>query len=151
MIPKLEFTAESWPEEYRAEVVEALDKHFDLNGNEDIRCHPHNANGHIYAFKGYENYRATLLDYGYADTEAAIEKYLQQYIDEPNELYFVEIGLMCMDYDKYYKNGSYINEDGEDTEMDYWDYWDDDSENKPTQEYEGNWVTFTVYILETKI
>jgi hypothetical protein len=91
------------------------------------------------------------LDYGYADTEAAIEKYLQQYIDEPNELYFVEIGLMCMDYDKYYKNGSYINEDGEDTEMDYWDYWDDDSENKPTQEYEGNWVTFTVYILETKI
>ena len=68
MIPKLEFTAESWPEEYRAEVVEALDKHFDLNGNEDIRCHPHNANGHIYAFKGYENYRASLLDYGYADT-----------------------------------------------------------------------------------
>ena len=118
MIPKLEFTAESWPEEYRAEVVEALDKHFDLNGNEDIRCHPHNANGHIYAFKGYENYRASLLDYGYADTEAAVEKYIQDYIDDPDP-YFVEVGLMNMDYEKYYKNGPYINEDCIDTGRDY--------------------------------
>ena len=149
MIPKLEFTAESWPEEYREEVVNALDKQYTLNGNDNIICHPHNANGHIFAFKGYENHRAILLDYGYADTEAAVEKYLQKYIDEPNESYFVEIGLMSMDYEKYYKNGSYINEDGEDTMMDYWDYWDD-LENEPTQEYEGNWVKFSVYILEHK-
>ena len=148
MIPKLEFTAEIWPEEYRAEVVENLDKHFDLNGNEDIRCHPHNANCHIYAFKGYENYRYSLLDYGYADTEAAVEKYIQDYIDDPDP-YFVELGLMSMEYDGYYKNGSYINEDGEDTAMDYWDYWGD-SENEPTQEYEGYWVKFSVYILEHK-
>lgn len=149
MIPKLEFTAESWDEEYRDEVVQQLDIQFALNGNEDIMCHPMNANGHIWAFKGYENYHATLLDYGYADTEAAVEKYLQKYIDEPNESYFVEIGLMSMDYEKYYKNGSYIDEDGEDTDMDYWDYWDD-SENEPTQEYEGKWVKFAVYILEQK-
>jgi hypothetical protein len=149
MIPKLEFTAESWSEEYREEVTKAFDKQYTLNGNDDIICHPRNANCHIYAFKGYENHRATLLDYGYADTEAAVEKYLQTYIDEPNESYFVEIGLMSMDYEKYYKNGSYINEDGEDTMMDYWDYWDD-SENEPTQEYEGNWVKFAVYILEQK-
>ena len=148
MIPKLEFTAESWPEEYREEVIDALDKQYTLNGNDNIICHPHNANCHIYAFKGYENHRAILLDYGYADTEAAVEKYLQKYIDEPNESYFVEIGLMSMDYEKYYKNGSYINEDGEDTDMDYWDYWDD-SDNEPTQEYEGKWVTFSVYILES--
>ena len=51
-----------------------------------------------------------------------------------------------MDYDGYYKNGSYINEDGEDTGEDYWDYWGD-SENEPTQEYEGNWVKFSVYRL----
>ena len=149
MIPKLEFTAESWPEEYREEVTKAFDKQYTLNDNDDIICHPCNANCHIYAFKGYENHRAILLDYGYADTEAAVEKYLQQYIDEPNELYFVELGLMSMDYEKYYKNGSYINEDGEDTMMDYWDYWDD-SENEHTQEYEGNWVKFSVYILEHK-
>lgn len=143
MIPKLEFTAESWPEEYRAEVVEALDKHFDLNGNEDIRCHPHNANGHIYAFKGYENYRASLLDYGYADTEAAVEKYIQDYIDDPDP-YFVEVGLMNMDYEKYYKNGTYINEDGIDTGRDYWDI---EFETEPKQEHEGYWVKFAVYRL----
>ena len=143
MIPKLEFTAESWPEEYRAEVVEALDKHFDINGNEDIRCHPHNANGHIYAFKGYENYRASLLDYGYADTEAAVEKYIQDYIDDPDP-YFVEVGLMNMDYEKYYKNGTYINEDGIDTGRDYWDI---EFETEPKQEHEGYWVKFAVYRL----
>lgn len=143
MIPKLEFTAESWPEEYRAEVVEALDRHFDLNDNEEIRCHPYNANCHIYAFKGYENYRASLLDYGYADTEAAVEKYLQDYIDDPDP-YFVEVGLMSMDYDGYYKNGSYINEDGIDTDKDYWDI---QFETEPKQEHEGYWVKFAVFRL----
>ena len=118
---------------------------YTLNGNEEIICHPHNANCHIFAFKGYENYHTVLLDYGYADTEAAVEKYLQTYIDEPNELYFIELGLMSMDYEKYYKNGSYIDEDGEDTMMDYYDI---EFETEPIQEYEGSWVKFSVYILE---
>ena len=59
-----------------------------LNGNENIVCHPRNANCHIFAFKGYENYRASLLDYGYADTEAAVEKYIQDYIDDPDPYFF---------------------------------------------------------------
>ena len=51
MIPKLEFTAESWDEEYRDEVVQQLDRQFALNGNEDIMCHPMNANGHYMGFQ----------------------------------------------------------------------------------------------------
>lgn len=143
MIPKLEFTAESWPEEYRAEAIKFLNKQFALNGNNELICHPRNANCHIFAFKGYENYRASLLDYGYADTEAAVEKYLQDYIDDPDP-YFVEVSLMNMDYDKYYKNGSYINEDGIDTGEDYWDI---EFETEPKQEHEGYWVKFAVYRL----
>ena len=143
MIPKLEFTAESWPEEYRAEASKFLNKQFALNGNNELICHPRNANCHIFAFKGYENYRASLLDYGYADTEAAVEKYLQDYIDDPDP-YFVEVSLMNMDYDKYYKNGSYINEDGIDTGDDYWDI---EFETEPKQEHEGYWVKFAVYRL----
>lgn len=143
MIPKLEFTAESWPEEYREEAIKTLDRHYILNGNENIVCHPNNANCHIFAFKGYEKYRASLLDYGYADTEAAVEKYLQNYIDDPDP-YFVELGLMSMDYEKYYKNGSYINEDGVDTGEDYYDI---EFETEPTQQYEGEWVKFSVYRL----
>ena len=143
MIPKLEFTAESWPEEYREEAIKTLDRHYILNGNENIVCHPNNANCHIFAFKGYEKYRASLLDYGYADTEAAVEKYLQDYIDDPDP-YFVELGLMSMDYEKYYKNGSYINEDGVDTGEDYYDI---EFETEPTQQYEGEWVKFSVYRL----
>lgn len=147
MIPKLEFTAESWPEEYREEANETLNIQFTLNGKEDILCHPVNANCHIYAFKGYENYRAKLLEYGYADTEAAVEKYLQDYKDDDTTQYFVEIGLMDMDYDKYYKNGSYINEDGIDTGEDYWDI---EFETEPKQEYEGKWVKFSIYELVPK-
>ena len=143
MIPKLEFTAESWPEEYREEVIKTLDRHYILNGNENIVCHPNNANCHIFAFKGYEKYGASLLDYGYADTEAAVEKYQQNYIDDPDP-YFVELGLMSMDYEKYYKNGSYINEDGVDTGEDYYDI---EFETEPTQQYEGEWVKFSVYRL----
>ena len=143
MIPKLEFTAESWPEEYREEAIKTLDRHYILNGNENIVCHPNNANCHIFAFKGYEKYRASLLDYGYADTEAAVEKYLQDYIDDPDP-YFVELGLMSLDYEKYYKNGTYINEDGVDTGEDYYDI---EFETEPTQQYEGEWVKFAVYRL----
>ena len=83
------------------------------------------------------------MDYGYADTEAAVEKYLQNYIDDPDP-YFVEVGLMSMDYDGYYKNGSYINEDGVDTGEDYYDI---EFETEPTQQYEGEWVKFSVYRL----
>lgn len=144
MIPKLEFTAESWTEEYREEVTKAFDKQFTLNGNKNIICHPRNANCHIFAFKGYENYRANILDYGYADSEAAVEKYLQDYINDPHTEYFVELDLMSMDYEKYYKNGSYINEDGIDTGRGYYDI---EFETEPTQQYKGYWVTFTIFIL----
>lgn len=147
MIPKLEFTAESWPEEYREETIANLDIQFTLNGKDDIVCHPINANNHIFAFKGYENYYTCLLDYGYADTEVAVEKYLQSYKDDPETEYFVELGLMSMDYDKYYKNGSYINEDGVDTGEDYYNI---DFEVEPTQEYEDKWVTFAIHKLIKK-
>ena len=86
-------------------------------------------------FKKYE--RPKYSDYGYCDTEDALIKYLQKYIDSEDN-YFVNVGLLSMDNEKYYKFGSYINENGIDTESDY------DWDNEGKQQYEGYWIRFTV-------
>ena len=148
MIPskKLELNLELWKEEDREEAQKTLGQFYILNGNENIICYPRNANCHFSAYKGYENSVALILDYGYADTEAAIEKYLQQYINDPVNEYFIELGLMSKDYEKYYKNGTYINADGFDTGEDFYDIYDGDFE--PETQYENYWVSFTIFIIE---
>ena len=72
MLPKLIFTAENWAPEHREEAERVLGRYFILNKNEDIWVYPRNFNCHIESYIGCENCRAQLLDYGYADTEAAI-------------------------------------------------------------------------------
>ena len=150
MIPaqKLELNLELWKEEDREEAQKTLGQFYILNGNENIICYPRNANCHFSAYKGYENSVALILDYGYADTEAAIEKYLQQYINDPVNEYFIELGLMSKDYEKYYKNGTYINAEGFDTGEDFYDIYDGDFE--PESQYENSWVTFTIFIIDKK-
>ena len=110
MIPtqKLELNLEFWKEEYREGVQNILGEYYFLNGNEHIICYPRNANCHINAYKGYDDCKALIYAYGYADTEAAIEKYVQQFIDDPDNEYFIELGLMSKDYEKYYKNGRVV-------------------------------------------
>lgn len=149
MIPKLTFTAEKWAPEHREEAERFLGRYYILNKNEDIWVYPCNFNCHIESYIGCENCRAYLLDYGYADTEAAIEKYLKRYIDDPDNRYFVEVGLMSKDYEKYYKDGPYINSDGVDTGLDFYDIYED-IEDEPETEYENSWVTVTIYIIKEK-
>lgn len=148
MIPneKLELNLELWEEKDREEVQNTLGECYALNGNKHIICYPKNANCHINAYKGYENCCALIYEYGYADTEAAIEKYVQQYIDDPNNEYFIEIGLMSKDYEKYYKNGTYIDENGIDTGEDFYDIYTDGFE--PEAQYENSWVVVTIFKIE---
>ena len=140
---KLELNLELWEEEDREEVQNTSGECYALNGNEHIICYPTNANCHINAYKGYENCRAIIHEYGYADTEAAIEKYVQQFIDDPDNEYFIELGLMSKDNDKYYKNGTYIDENGIDTGEDFYDIYKDGIE--PETQYKNSWVTVTIF------
>ena len=149
MIPKLTFTAANWAPEHREEAERILGKCYILNNNEDIWVYPHNSNCHIESYIGCENCRAYLLDYVYADTEAAIEKYLKRYIDDPDNKYFVEAGLMSKDYEKYYKNGPYVNADGIDTGQDFYDIYTNE-EDEPETDYENAWVTVSIYIIKEK-
>ena len=86
-------------------------------------------------------------EYGYCDTEDALVKYLRKYDVEDGD-YFVEIDGLDMDYEKYYKFGSYINKDGEDTGMDYYDYIDENPDMKVDQDVKGRWIKFCVYRLK---
>ena len=57
---------------------------------------------------------------------------------------------MSMDYEKYYKNGTYINKDGIDTGADYYNYIDEHPEMKVPQEIENKWICFTIRKLNKK-
>lgn len=82
--------------------------------------------------------------YGYCDNEEALKKYLKPLIDLENTKFYVSVGLMSMDYEKFYKNGTYINKDGVDTNEDYWIYIDEHPEMKIDQEWENQWLTFSI-------
>ena len=90
-------------------------------------------------------------EYGYCDTEESLVKYLRKYMEDEENDYFVEVGGMSMDWEKYYKNGSYINKDGVDTGRDYYDYIDENPDMKIDQDVEGRWFTFVIYKLKKKI
>ena len=59
----------------------------------------------------------------------------------------VEISLTNMDYDNLYKNGTYIDENGKDTMMDYWDI---EFDEEPFQEHEGHFIAFSVFTVIKK-
>lgn len=145
MIPKLKLNLENWKPELRENLKKTLDINIIINGNKDLIAHKINTNCHIQCYYGCENVTAILDEYGYADTEAAIEKYLKQYMDDPEHNYLIEVGLMRKDYEKYYKYGSYINADGVDTGEDFYDLYNTDDE--PKTDYENSWITVAVYEL----
>ena len=95
-------------------------------------------------FKQFKNLDKEFFEYGYGDTEESISKYLQKYADDKENNYFVYVSLMSMDYEKYYKNGSYINKDGVDTETDYYEYIDEHPEMEVPQDFENQWIHFCI-------
>lgn len=83
------------------------------------------------------------FEYGYCDTQESLRKYLQPLI-ESEENYFVTVGGMSMDNEKYYKQGTYINKYGVDTGEDYWPYIEAHPEMKIEQEFNNKWLTFSI-------
>ena len=155
MIPLLEIDNESiernWKEKEYQESVKKMVK-ADFLDNSEIpvyTCSDGFLGLNVYVgIKG----RAPLsefFEYGYCDNDAALVKYLQPYIESQDE-YYVTVGLMSKDNEKYYKNGSYINKDGIDTEEDYWPYADEHPEMVGEEEYENSWLDFGIYKLIRK-
>lgn len=82
--------------------------------------------------------------YGYCDTKRALVRYLKPYLEDKDNDYYVSIGFLNMDNEKVYKFGSYINEDGEDTEGDYSEYIRTNPEIRVEHEFIGDWLTFSI-------
>lgn len=99
----------------------------------------------------FEGFNCSVMthNYGYANTRESIKKYLKQFDDDTTKNYLVVLNIMDREYEKYYKNGSYINHEGIDTETDYWRY----VENHPEEENfidtdckkDNFWITFVLY------
>ena len=98
-------------------------------------------------YREYKKISESLIEYGYCDREEDLELYLQSYLKDPDNNYFITVGFMSMDYEKYYKNGSYINKNGQDTNDDYWPYIDQHQDEKGRQQYPGKWITFSIHKL----
>lgn len=98
-------------------------------------------------FKEYKKTISPAIEYGYCDTEVSLIKYLQQFKDDKENNFFVSIGGLDMDYEKYYKFGSYINKDGVDTRDDYYSYIDKHPEMQVKQDMENCWIKFIIYKL----
>ena len=99
-------------------------------------------------FNETKKIKESLVEYGYCDTEDALIKYLEKFFKKDSKRYFLNIGLLSMDNEKYYKFGSYINKDGVDTEDDYWCWIDEHPEYSVQQQFDGYWITFSISEIE---
>jgi len=97
-------------------------------------------------YKEYKFHNRTMEFYGYCDTENALAEFLKPYI-ESKDAFYVTVGLLSMDYEKYYKFGSYINKDGVDTKTDYYYYIDEHPDMEVEQDYAERWINFEIYKL----
>ena len=152
MIPKLEFDdegiAKGWPN-YSEEERNELKEHIRAIRLDDGTWVYNTWDTWIPmgVFKDYKKIVESHIEYGYCDTEAALIKLLEPY-KASEQAYYVEIGVMNMDYEKYYKNGSYYNQNGEDTGEDYYDWIAEHPEDKVKQDFEGKWITFCISQIE---
>lgn len=149
MIPKLEIDIEAiknnWDTEEQQQDAINIIKSTSISGKEgEIEAYLCDECWvKIGVFKQFKNVVKSLVEYGYCDNEESLIKYLKPYIDSEKN-YFIHVDLLSMDYEKYYKSGSYINKDGIDTGFDYYDWIDMHPEDEIPQQIENHWISFTI-------
>ena len=103
----------------------------------------------LYCFDGYEHITSTPLsiDYGYGLTFKSLEKYLKdKYGDGNKGEYFIVAYTMSMDYEKYYKNGTFVDLNGKNTGEDFW-YQKNADDLAKKADIENYWIAYCVYDL----
>lgn len=153
MIPKLIFDKEKNRKGYRGtdEEFEKFCKLFDTFSEFSFDAYHDNANCLLSCFDGYEDWHQPhIVDYGYALTPEAVEKYiLANYGDNNPNKYFIEVGLMSFDHEKPWKQGTYIDKDGNNTQEDYYDVEGIEEEMKHPY-IDNRFITFSVHDLTNK-
>lgn len=144
MIPKLEldreFIKKTWE---NSEEIERLTEVFEL-GPAKIPVYPcEDVWIKSRVFKNFKDI-IPIFEYGYCDSEDILCKYLKSYIEDKDNNYFVHVGILSMDHEKYYKFGSYINKDGDDTGEDYYNWIREHPEDKDKQQWPGEWIMFSI-------
>ena len=105
----------------------------------------------IHCFDGYEHmtYPPLPVDYGYGLTFKSLEKYLNDKYGNDNDEYFIVAYTMPMDYEKYYRNGYFIDLYGINTGNDFW-ILSDANKLAKIEDIENTWIAYVVYKLKNK-
>lgn len=150
MLPELEIDIERVKKDYpqkedQENITETLQK---FDNFTSIPVFPVMAEYFANYFIGHENIDSDLeiVDYKYGLTIESIEKYItNEYSDDADE-YLIVGTIMSMDYEKYYKNGTFVDLDGNATYEDFYDIknWE---ELKKKADFGNHWIRFTVYNL----
>ena len=152
MIPTLtlneDFILKNWPEQETRNHIENICKAIMIKADDNkvpvYSCQPLWFDLGVYKESVQLSASHELHTYGYCDTEKALVKYLEPYIEDKDNEYYVSVGFLDIDNKKPYKFGSYINKDGKDTGEDYSDYIRANPEMQVKQEFEDQWITFSI-------
>lgn len=98
--------------------------------------------------KGFEDKDTGFpVDCGYGLTFESLNKYLGNHYGENNRNeYLVCVHTLPMENEKVYKNGNYINLNGDNTNSDYYDYTDF---NKANADIENTFIGFDIFLLKS--
>lgn len=162
MIPKLKFTPSKNKASYKGTDAEFKEFCTLFEKVDDFKKFPvyfDGTNCLISCFDGYEwhKHQPKLVDYGYGLTVKSIEKYIEtNYGSSNSKNYLIEAGLMSFEYEKPWKQGSYVDLDGTKTGWQFEDFEDGRNGTMTIQgteddaEIEGQFITFSVYELNEK-
>lgn len=156
MIPKFTVRKEFYDElldksEETIEYFKRFEEPYDEFKKYGIAVYPNHTDGHldkngIGQFN--EKYRPILDDWGYCPSEYALVQFLNKKgIVESETPYMVTAHLVKTEVaedDESYTY--YINEEGEETDMEYYDYQEE--YGKPVTQYEGYLIKYRIFILE---
>lgn len=156
MIPKFTVRKEFYNElldksEETIKYFKRFEEPYDEFKNYGIAVYPNHTESHLDkngVGQFNEKYYAMLDDWGYCPSENALVQFLRKNgIVDSNTPYMITAHLVKTEVaedDESYTS-TYINEEGEDTDLNYYDYQDE--YGKPTTQYEGYLIKFRIFVL----
>lgn len=156
MIPKFTVRKEFYDElldksEETIQYFKRFEEPYDEFNNYGIAVYPNHTESHLDkngVGQFNEKYYAMIDDWGYCPSENALVQFLRKNgIVDSNTPYMITAHLVKTEVaedDESYTS-TYINEEGEDTDLNYYDYQDE--YGKPTTQYDGYLIKFRIFIL----
>ena len=148
MIPILKINEDFFTQIIDKKTYDYFRKHQDplKFADNSIPIYRSHADLHVGKDNLFNEFKRTNLtdDYGYCPTEESLIKYLQKYVDDPNNNFLIQVNLVDVDYVQEFQH--FIDNYGNQTNYDFYEYVDEFG--MPDIEYERNLIHYVIYKLE---